>query len=202
VYLENGQVKAIGATHDIVSAYLSDNMDRSNMVANLDQLRMVGMGQKIRFSSIKLLGCDGFNVRFGEPLTYLLSVQSDAKVDGASIGSSIFDRSGSCVGTLFTKETFSVAPGDAVTLRLVVRDINLAPGTYYAGFSIGHGGSDSLRHDLEIVIGAPWFEVVPGSSKRVANWHQNWGSIVISQASLDIDNVISRNKGVRGAIEK
>lgn len=74
-------------------------------------------------------------------------------------------------------------------MRLVVRDINLAPGTYYAGFSIGHGGSDSPRYDLDIVIGAPWFEVVPGSKNgnTIANWHQSWGSIVISQARLEIE---------------
>jgi lipopolysaccharide transport system ATP-binding protein len=195
VYLESGRVKAIGETHDILTIYLSDNLDRSTEAENLGQLRMAGMGQKVRFSSVKLLGCNGTNVKFGEPLTYLLSIESDAKVDDASIGSSIFDQSGSCVGSLFTKETFSIGAGDTLALRLVVGDLNLAPGTYYAGFSIGYGGSD-MRHDLDIVIGAPWFEVVPGAKNgnMVANWHQKWGSIVMLQANLEIENTMHGNK--------
>jgi hypothetical protein len=191
VYLEGGQVKAMGSTRDVLAAYLSDNLrNRYSESEKLDQLRLAGMGQKVRFSSVRLLGRDGYNLGFGEPLIYSLRVNSDAKIDGASIGSSIFDQSGSCVGTLFTRETFSVAPGEALTMRLVVPNIDLAPGTYYAGFSIGHGGSDGQRHDLDIVIGTPWFEVVAGSrnGNTIANWHQNWGNIVISQAKLHVEH--------------
>ena len=196
IYLEAGQVRAIGATDEILPVYLSDNFDRYNGVENLEQLRIAGMGQKVRFSSIGLLGCEGTNLGFGEPLTYLLTLHSDAKVDEVSIGSSIFDGSGSCVGSLFTKETFSIASGDELTLRLVVRDINLAPGTYYGGFSIGHGGSDRPRHDLDIVVGTPWFEVLPGSKNAhmIANWHPNWGRIVISKAKLEIEDATVGNK--------
>jgi hypothetical protein len=111
-------------------------------------------------------------------------------VTHASIGSSIFDRSGACVGTLCTEETFSIGPDEELSLRLTIRNLNLAPGIYYAGFSIGHGNfRDSLRHDLDIVIGVPFFQIIPTAKgdNLVANWHPNWGSIVISQAELEIE---------------
>ena len=75
-------------------------------------------------------------------------------------------------------------------MRLVVRNLNLAPGIYHAGFSIGHGSfRDSLRHDLDVVVGVPFFQIMPIAKEdnMVANWHPSLGSIVISQAELEID---------------
>ena len=75
-------------------------------------------------------------------------------------------------------------------MRLVVRNLNLAPGMYHAGFSIGHGSfRDSLRHDLDVVVGVPFFQIMPTAKEdnMVANWHPDWGSIVISEAELEIE---------------
>jgi lipopolysaccharide transport system ATP-binding protein len=188
IYLEDGRVRAIGATHEIIPIYLSDAFE--SRTESLERSRLPGLGQQVRFSSIKLLGRDGANLQFGEPLRYALSVCANAKVTGVSIGSSIFDRSGTCVGTLCTKESFSMGPNEELSFQLVIRNLNLAPGIYYAGFSIGHGSfRDSLRHDLDIVIGVPFFQIMPTAREdnMVANWHPNWGSIVISQAELEIE---------------
>ena len=73
----------------------------------------------------------------------------------------MFDASGSCVGTLITDQSFSINAGEELNLTLVVSNLYLAPGRYYAGFSIGRGGKGSNRQDLDIVIGQPWFQVIP-----------------------------------------
>jgi homopolymeric O-antigen transport system ATP-binding protein len=187
-YIENGQLRAIGATREILPMYLSSGF--GNQAESLDRLRLPGYGKRVRFSRIKLLGRDGANLRFGDPLAYALNVRADARVNEVSIGSSIFDRAGSCVGTLCTKETFSIGADEELNLRLEIRDLNLAPGIYYAGFSIGHGSfRDSLRHDLDVVIGAPLFQIMPTAREdnMVANWHPNWGSIVIFHAQLIVE---------------
>jgi lipopolysaccharide transport system ATP-binding protein len=188
IYLGNGRVRAIGMTREIVPMYLSDAFEAQPQ--SLDRSRLPGFGQRVRFSNIKLLASEGTNLRFGDPLRFALSVRADARVTDVSIGSSIFDRSGVCIGTLCTDETFSIDPRQELTLRLVIRNLNLAPGRYHAGFSIGHGSfRDSLRHDLDIVVGVPFFQIMPTAKEdnMVANWHPNWGSIVISQAELEID---------------
>ena len=144
----------------------------------------------MRFSSIKLIGHDRANLRFGDPLRYALSVQADARVTDVSIGSSIFNQSGACVGSLCTEETFSIGPNEELSLRLVIRNLNLAPGIYHAGFSIGQGSfRDSPRHDLDVVIGVPSFQIMPTAREdnMVANWQPRWGSIVISEVELEIE---------------
>ena len=155
---------------------------------SLERLRMPGFGEKVRFTSIKLLNGDGAHLQFGDPLDYALGIHAEVRVTGVSIGSSIFDQSGSCVGTICNKDTFSLEPREELNLRLVIRNLNLAPGTYYAGFGIGHGGSQSARHDLDVVIGVPVFRILPiaGEKAEIMNWHPNWGSIVISDFELKI----------------
>jgi lipopolysaccharide transport system ATP-binding protein len=188
IYLEDGQLRAIGMTREIIPRYLSDALE--GPVQSLERSRLPGYGQRVRFSSIKLLGNEGPNVRFGDPLHFALGVSAAAKLTDVSIGSSIFDQSGVCVGTLCTDETFSICAQEELSLRLVIRNLNLAPGMYYAGFSLGHGSfRDSLRHDLDIVIGVPSFQILPTAKEdnMVANWPRNWGSIVISQAKLEIE---------------
>jgi lipopolysaccharide transport system ATP-binding protein len=188
VYLENGRVRAIGRTREIVPMYLSDAFEAQPQ--SLDRSRLPGFGQRVRFSNIKLLASEGTSLRFGDPLRFALTVRADARVTDVSIGSSIYGQSGVCVGSLCTDETFSIDPSHELTLRLVVRNLNLAPGIYHMGFSIGHGNfRDSLRHDLDIVIGVPFFQIIPTAKEdnMVANWYPGWGSIVISQAELEID---------------
>jgi lipopolysaccharide transport system ATP-binding protein len=185
IYLDNGRVRAIGPTREIIPMHLSDAFESQS--ESLDRLRLPGFGQQVRFSSIKLLGNDGTNLRFGEPIRYALSVRANTRVTDVSIGSSIFDRSGACVGTLCTEEISSIGPNEELSFRIIIRNLNLAPGVYYAGFSIGHGNfRDSLRHDLDIVIGVPFFQIMP-TPNTVANWHPNWGSIVIFEAELEIE---------------
>jgi lipopolysaccharide transport system ATP-binding protein len=188
IYLENGQVRSIGMTREVIPMYLSDAFQAQPQ--SLDRSRLPGLGQSTRFTNIKLLDSEGANLRFGDPLRFALSVRANARVQDVSIGSSIFDRSGACVGSLQMQDTFSIGPDEELSLRLVIRNLNLAPGTYHAGFSIGHGSfRDSLRYDLDIVIGVPFFQIMPTAKEdnMVAYWQPSWGSIVISQAELEID---------------
>ena len=69
MYLENGQVRAIGMTNEIIPMYLSDAFE--SRTEDLDRLRLPGFGQRVQFSSIKLQS-DGQNLRFGDPLCFAL----------------------------------------------------------------------------------------------------------------------------------
>jgi hypothetical protein len=187
VYLENGRVKRIGPTREIVPEYLSNALDIS--VGSVDRLRLPGQGEKVRLADVRLEPSNGSTLVFGEPLTYVLDIRADAEVDDMSIGSGIWDSSGACVGSLITKETFTMVRGEKVTLRLVIPNLSLAPGIYHAGFSIVQGGRDSLLHFLDVVIGVPFFQIVPNAKDHnmvVENWQSNWGSIVISEAELEV----------------
>ncbi len=186
IYLAGGRVKALGEAEAIVTHYLTELF--SNEVEDIAQLRFAGTGKEIRFQDIVLLSEDGSSLVFGQPIGYELSIKSEIDLNDLNIGSSLFTITGNCIGTLFTKEKFSIKANQEIKLNLIVRDLKLAPGSYYAGFSIGRGNQNTNRSDLDIVIGKPAFQVLPMSSKgdSIATWHSGWGSVVLQDVQLTI----------------
>ena len=186
LHLASGQVKSIGAATQVVTSYLTGILGVSGK--DLDQLRLPGYGTEAKIVDASLLSDDRVNILFGEPLVFRIAVASNADLDGLSLGCSLFNSLGACVGTLFTEETFSVRRDERMHMRLDVRDPRLAPGSYYAGFGLGHGGPRSVRRDLDVVIGEPVFNILPvsGGTDHLACWNPAWGSIVFGGAQLSL----------------
>jgi lipopolysaccharide transport system ATP-binding protein len=187
IELVAGRVRAIGAAQQVVADYLSDVfMPKSE---GLDRLRYAGMGKQIRFTSLRLADADNGTIPFGREFEFVLLVETDIPKSGLSIGASIYDSLGNCVGTTFTRDTFDVAPGGLTELRLTIPSPGLAPGTYYAGFSIGRGSETNRREDFEVVIGAPAFQVTPlndAAEGPVAHWAPEWGRILLRGTKLRV----------------
>ena len=185
VYLEKGRVKERGKATSVLMSYTSDLFNCET--SELSSLRLSGYGENIRFTNIELTSSENKIVPFGEPITYSLTIHSDTNLDCLSIGSSIFNHEGYCIGSLITRESFSVCANQSIKLELKLPNFNLAPGSYYAGLSIGQGGfQDTNRLDLDAVIGSPSFQIVSLSKgeNSLSNWHPNWGNIAITNSRL------------------
>ena len=201
IYLRNGRIKCIGSTSDVISTYLSHTFESSvDLRTDLQELRIPGYGDQVMFHRLAL-ETDQKTIRFGHPIIYSLCVRSTVNVAEVSIGHTIFEASGSRVGTVITDQ-FSMNAGEELNLTLVVSNLHLAPGRYYAGFSIGRGGKTSSRQDLDIVVGQPWFQVVAHSdSQEVSYWESRWwGNIVIKDAQLTIVSRLGTPLGAEGCI--
>jgi lipopolysaccharide transport system ATP-binding protein len=189
VYLEKGKIKALGEADKILTDYTSELLQPKQN--DLADLRLSGYGKQIRFTDISLLSNGEQHLLFGQPITYSLTIHSDIAVENLSIGASIFTQDGKCIGNLITDESFSVEADQTLTLQLSIPNINLAPGSYYAGVSIGQGTlRDTNRRDLDVVIGKPSFQVLSISQNEepIANWHSTWGNIVIQGAKMTVIN--------------
>ena len=187
VYLERGRVKEVGKATSVLKSYTAELFTHD--VSDIANLRVSGYGEKIRFTDVKLISDSDKVVPFGEPITYTLTVCSDTDLDGLSIGSSIFSDEGYCVGSLIAKENFSIKANQSIDLKLKMPNFNLAPGSYYAGLSIGQGGfKDTNRFDLDAIVGTPSFQVVSleKGENALLNWHSSWGNIAITESSLMI----------------
>jgi lipopolysaccharide transport system ATP-binding protein len=185
VWFENGRVKSIGNTSEIVSEYLSNALDQGR--GSVDSLRLPHVGEKIRLGGVRVE--NGANLIFGQHLTYILDIRAHAKIDDAHIASGIYNISGVCIVSLITEQSFSVQRDEEITLKLTIPKIDLAPGTYYAGFGIVQGGRNCALHFLDAVIGAPLFQIAPNAQDHkivVANWESTWGNIVVSEAKFEI----------------
>ncbi|HYE15903.1 MAG TPA: ABC transporter ATP-binding protein [Pyrinomonadaceae bacterium] len=188
VHVAGGRVKDIGPTRQVVTDYLSELFRGGG--EDLEELRQLRTGAGVRFRRIELASADGATVPFDRPVEYLLDVESDVDMEGLSIGSTVFSvTTGHSVGSLITREKFDVEAGRRVRLRLRVSGANLAPGSYYAGFSIGRGGDAGARTDFDAVVGRPAFQVLPLSdeSDPVANWHPSWGDVVFRDTQLSVE---------------
>jgi len=189
IYFEKGRVKEIGKAARVLSIYSSEIF--SNQITDLSSLRVPGFGEKIKFTSIELVSDVAQTVLFGQPIVYSLTIRSDHKLDGLTIGSSLFNNEGRCIGSLITKEAFSMDAHQSLELHLELPNFNLAPGSYYSGFSIGQGGfQNTTRHDLEAVIGKPSFQVISISLGEAdpLNWQPSWGNLVIAESNLKIQS--------------
>lgn len=186
IYLVKGQVKEVGNAETIVTNYLKDVF--GNEIEEIDEMRLPGMGSDIRFSDIQLLSDDA-NLLFDQPLKFVLKIHSDIDIEDLFIGTSIFDSLGSCVGTHLSEQTFSPKAGQNFTVYQTISDLNLAPGSYYAGFGIAWGIKGAQVHNLDGVIGMPAFQILPNSSKgeQLGNWNSNWGRIVIKNTDMKIE---------------
>jgi lipopolysaccharide transport system ATP-binding protein len=187
VLLEDGTVKATGPADKIVGYYLEQLLNPETN--DLAHLRISGMGQKIRFTGIELIGAHGGNVAYGNPIRIRLKMMADVSIQNMTVGGTVLAANATPVGTFLTEQSFSMGAGKELSMELEIANTQLAPGTYYLGFSVGIGGGDGSRTDFDIVIGTPYFHVVPGAHTPylVANWQSShWGHTVIGQPRLRI----------------
>ena len=186
VLLAGGRLQEIGATRDVIEVYYADSIATGS--PDLSSFRLEGYGGEIRLTRLELL--NGSNLGYNETLRLEMEVQSRRALEGLSLGSSLYDGGGQCIGSLLTEESFSIGANASAILRLDVRKPRLAPGRYRMGVSIGRGGRDGNRVDYDVVIGQPAFQITPVSVEDgfVSNWSASWGSIIFDQCALTVQN--------------
>jgi lipopolysaccharide transport system ATP-binding protein len=185
VFLEKGKIREVGTIEQITTSYMNDMFQ--NKIEDLEQLRLPGLGQNIRFADIRLITGVDSNLTFGQPIVYSLTIKADIKADDLIIGSSIFNRSDICVGSVLTNEAFSINPGKEITLQLKIPNVNLVPGSYYASFGINQKGGGST---FDAIIGKPAFQILPGAEDtlgQLSRWQSGWGNIFFKDYQLTID---------------
>jgi lipopolysaccharide transport system ATP-binding protein len=186
IYLADGRVVAAGTADDVIKEYYSEGSEEK--IRDVRRLRPTGMGSRVRFLDIAISGVDDESVELGEPLEFSLTIESEEDFESLTIGSSIFNILGICVGSLITHDEFSVRAGKLLRLRLTVSNLNLAPGSYNAGFSIGRG-RDLGRTDFDRVVGMPSFEVLATSADtgQTTSWYLGWGGVMFNDTRLTIE---------------
>ncbi len=187
IELKSGHVMKIGRADDVVNSYLAAGFNRKS--DDLEPLRYSGHGHAARFIRIELQSSQPDSIPFGDPIQFRLTVEGRSEQRDLTIGGSIFDTMGNCVGTLFTEQSFSLTASQQVQLNLSINNIVLAPGSYHAGFSIGRGGANISRDDLDVIIGVPTFQVLPlakGDGPDLTHWHRSWGPIVFQSNHLAV----------------
>jgi lipopolysaccharide transport system ATP-binding protein len=185
IYMKNGMVDRVGDINSIIKRYIEESSAKGD--SSITEIRLPNMGKELEFISIEMAEMRS-KLLYGETLAFDLHICSHRDLDYLSIASSIYNMSGSCIGTLFSPFKFSIKAEQTKHLRLKIRNHKLAPDVYYMGFSIGNGGFDEQRHDFDIVSGRPIFEIQPHSENHnYITWQSNyWGQIHFDDNEVEI----------------
>ena len=184
IFLEKGNVRELGEVDKIANTYLTEQF--SNKDNDLSQLRLPGMGKEIFFSDIQLCSDNSSSLMFGEDITFELTIQSRINMENLSFGVSIFNNTGSCVGSLTTDNTFLIKASEKLSMSLKMLNTNLAPGSYYTSFGLSQKNSHAL---FDAIVGKPNFQILPLSVDKlqsISNWQREWGNIYFRESELVI----------------
>lgn len=190
--LNKGKMEAIGAPPDMVSHYLASVFSFEEEA--LDELRVARgyYGVDVRFSDLMLTSGDGNgSLMFGEPLEITAIVETPKELHGLSMGATIVSRAGVAIMTVFSEESFSIKSGQKVRVVLKMSNLRLVPGQYYVQCSLGRGGYDSPRIDLDLIDGRPTFQILPVSNdgQKLFNWQDRWGHVAHDHVSTTIETL-------------
>lgn len=169
IILDKGRVQLAGPVTDMVTSYLTKVFNYDN--SDLDVLRFRGYGKDVKFVDIRLKQGDA-SVPFGEALEVHTVVEASREMRGLSLGITIMSRSGWPIASFFTERPFDVLAGRKIRAWVRANDINLVPGQYYMRCTLGRGGHDGVRHDLDLIEGRPTFQVLPvsASNEKISGW--------------------------------
>jgi lipopolysaccharide transport system ATP-binding protein len=149
--LESGSVAMDGPATEVTASY---QFDAAGVKSNQTDLREVphkGSG-KARFVSIDLKATD----RNGAPLHSIVSgcevriettIQCLANIQNSNVAVIIYDSNGYRlidVNTAMKGEFLSMQAGAEATVRFLLREVLLKPGSYYVGLWIGRGGVEEM----------------------------------------------------------
>ncbi len=183
--LDKGRVVMFADSAAVIANYLDRDRTVAGGAVDPAAYRVPGFGTIARFTAAAAAGEGDFRV--GDPVVFDFEVNATEAAGDLGIGGSIFQASGECVGTFFSRETFSLAAGETRRIRVRIATPRLVPGPYHGGFSVGRGDPREGRRDLDVIIGLPRFTIAPvsASGEAVTHWLPSWGAINFDGVTLE-----------------
>ena len=186
IWLEDGQIKMIGNTTEVIDQYLSTNtnIDRTNTTNNQ---RKGSYGDAIRIKAIKPLTTHRTGFYLNEPLRLQITFESKLAFKNLRFGVTVMDLSGGAVMTSLTPTNMQATPHAESTYNITIDHHHLAPGMYNIGISIGHGSIHEARTNFDIINDGPIITVLPitESGRTLYNWQRAYGYTVNFSASCN-----------------
>lgn len=148
---DGGSVSKDGRAGDVAAAYLSGAINLDANEVDLSELQHQGNG-KARFTSVNLRALsDGLQVSdtvvSGSDLEIETTVKCVTDIFETNIAVIIYDANGYRlidVNTALDGTFLTMKAGEELTVRFLLNDVLLRPGSYYIGLWIGRGGIEEI----------------------------------------------------------
>ena len=179
ILLEKGKIKQTGEIEDVVSTYLTDDVDRSvhKTVLATDEKRLF------------LKNCDTAKFEYfefykdipifasDEDIDIIIVITANKTVKDCRINCTIYDEEENPLGSCSSFDTFDINPGQ-MRIKYTICKTMLVSGRYSISFSIGNGNTSDGEVNYDIISHAVYFEVdrLSRSEKKFfVHWYKGWG---------------------------
>jgi lipopolysaccharide transport system ATP-binding protein len=187
IYLETGSIKESGPTPDVIRAYLSDALPlpagaapevssyrRSNAANAPARIGGIAWASPSKVPRV---------ANTGDPVVVDINVDVLESVSELAITATIKGDDGRAIAILYSPDSgfrLTADPG-TVAVRLIVADLPLAPGKYFADVGVTLGPSSPA---YDVIVDFPLVEIV--NSGQVVHWPgRPWGATHPIQVSWD-----------------
>jgi lipopolysaccharide transport system ATP-binding protein len=180
VYLKYGAVHSIGDTGKIIETYLQN--ENKDLVSIIDTPRINEFwGKKARIVDILPVFEESLSFfRVFEDLRFIVKVKSESQLkDKLRFGCTISTLDGKPVASMITASVISVAE-EILDYQIIVKNLNLFPGSYKISLSIGYGSFIESRQELDVVRDVVSFSVenISSNDQAIYNWQPSYGDLL------------------------
>lgn len=179
--LKEGQIIFSGATDRAIDYYLSGAINPSQVVYNVENVtrRHSELGREIEFLTLELENYPNKLVPANTDLHLKITIRANAEIERFRFSMTVFRTDGSPVGSMFSPEIPAIPSQECGTFRLVLTQLQLAPGMYHFGLATGKGNYKQGHIDFDIIFDVLHFEIMPpeGVDGSQSGWYSGWGAI-------------------------
>ena len=180
VLLENGMVKKIGSTAEVVDYYMSNGAAVMGDVPMLDGAILehyrLNDGSSRQMLITKIERLTPYHIDSLDSVTFRVHVKNlDKNLKTVQLTTLVDDvRTDQRVG-LTCSQPIDITGKDEFVIEVTLNNMNLTPGAYRMNFWVGQGDITSSWHLFDCIYNSLTFEVDSYDQKMVKYWAKDWG---------------------------
>jgi lipopolysaccharide transport system ATP-binding protein len=189
VLLDCGTMLLDGPSPDVIANYLEVSMERRTTVYDAEKVRrpFPELLRQIEFVSLELEGLPSAIVSADADVVFRITVKGNEAVDRFRFGITLWQVSGTPVGTAIGPEAHSMGKDELAVFQVTFKNLGLAPGRYCFSLSMGRGSHREGRTEFDVVAEVLYFEVVSSEDvgRTQASWSPTWGPIQLKEPIVE-----------------
>lgn len=177
ILLETGQIKMTGNVGDVVSAYISSNIEEVGDVSHLTEFRRIGATTK-ELEILELTRSIPYKTDSLKDIVITARVKRNARSVKNFQFTTLIDNvasGGTRVGMAYSPEVVWPEGKDVVDFEIRIPEHHLARGKYILDVWVGQGDITSSYKYFDSVYDTLTFEVDSIQGIPISEWHSYWG---------------------------
>ena len=187
IVLKNGMLDYSGTAEECIDYYLGQNIDVLKSTSQKHELiRRFDTAKDVEIIEARMLN-SSLHIACNEPIIVEIDVKKNRPVEEMSIEMMIDNQLDQRVGSYISKKYSILDKNDQFTIRLELRNHNLALGKYNLNFNIGLKDIELGMKDFDVVYEALSFEVDKSDFNTrtpIVMWRREWGSACFQDADV------------------